>query len=96
MSELNDLPKSEVPSVVEEALRADASNIKVTKQDGTVTNERNMIDIASALTADITDSGESDFSAYALSVSSSASAGRSTAGSRAVTAPATTRSSTGA
>ena len=32
MSELTDIPKSEVPSVVEEALRADASKVEVTKQ----------------------------------------------------------------
>ena len=33
MNELIDIPKNEVPSVVEEALRADASIINVTKQD---------------------------------------------------------------
>ncbi len=33
MSKLIDIPKSEVPSVVEEALRDDASKVNVTKQD---------------------------------------------------------------
>jgi len=32
MSELNDVPKSEVPSVVEEALRDSASKVTITKQ----------------------------------------------------------------
>ncbi len=33
MSKLFDIPESEVPSVVGEALRADASEISITKQD---------------------------------------------------------------
>ena len=33
MSELQDIPKSQVPSVVEEALRANASEVNITKQD---------------------------------------------------------------
>ncbi len=32
MNELTDIPKSEVPSVVEEALRDNADSIKITKQ----------------------------------------------------------------
>ncbi len=33
MSKLVDIPKSQVPSVVEEALRADARQVNVTEQD---------------------------------------------------------------
>ncbi|WP_275440453.1 hypothetical protein [Vibrio sp. Of7-15] len=32
MNKLTDIPKSEVPSVVKEALRASASKVEVTKQ----------------------------------------------------------------
>lgn len=33
MNELTDIPRSEVPSVVEEALRKNANKVEVTKQD---------------------------------------------------------------
>ncbi len=33
MSELNDVPESEVPSVVEEALRDNATRVNITKQN---------------------------------------------------------------